>query len=338
MTTAAPDWLDLAYADADGRPQSALATENHQILCAGGSRLRELQLSDGSRVWQVILAEDAASGAGLTAGFERVDNEILAGLRLHRVVQRHGLSYPVQLGQLVGYEAASAQPYALLRPWRGQPASVAIRRMQPAERERFGVSLLKGLSWLAAAGISHRGISPDSVRWDYELQEVQITDFSLATVTGAPRTGIGRQPWAGPEQRPGSAAGYVSDRDDLWGAGQLIYYLHSGELLTGPADLRAQPHLARVIGNLFSEPASRPAAREVLAAINVSDPVPAQSREDPLERGRELFRLAMAGLSQAAMPAGEAGPAGVGAGEAGPPRSRQRRPRRWLPRRPAGRT
>jgi hypothetical protein len=168
-----------------------------------------------------VLRQLRVKGTRRKAGYERLDNEILAGLRLDAVTE--GRDYPEQLSRLRGYDADSADPFVLLADYQGMPLSTAAGQLDADEQFRFQIGLLNGLCWLAAAGIAHRGITPRSVRWDSEQQQVQLTDFSLCTVFGAAREPIGKPPWAGPEQRAGRASGHVSDRDDIWAAGRLIF-------------------------------------------------------------------------------------------------------------------
>ena len=112
-----------------------------------------------------------------------LDNETLAGLRLRRVTGT--ADYPPELSRLHGYEAESADPYALLEPYRGEPLTVTGQHLLGSEERQFQVSLLTGLCWLAAAGIAHRGLAPTAVHWDG--RHAQITDFSKSTMVGAPR-------------------------------------------------------------------------------------------------------------------------------------------------------
>src|SRR5262249_31794224 len=152
---------------------------------------------------------------------------ILAGLRLARLVQRAdnwwwpAVAYPSQVSRLHGYDSDSGQPYVLLDRYRGKPLSALVRPWLPDSLDRFRISLIQGLRWLAVAGIAHRNISPDTVRWDG--QTAQITGFSQATVFGAPRSANPLSSWAPVEQRHGE--GLVGDRDDIPAAAQLIYWV-----------------------------------------------------------------------------------------------------------------
>ena len=168
------------------------------------------------------------------AGYDRLDNEILAGRLLYEVAGWGG--YPPEVTCLYGDEATSADPYALFEPYRGEPLSQVGTHLFTDEQEAFEVSLLTGLCWLAAAGIAHRTLSPDTVLWDSQRRRAQITDFSRSTVFGAPREAIAGSPnWVAREARPGRASSIVSERDDIWAAGRLIFYVRSqGEDLSGP--------------------------------------------------------------------------------------------------------
>lgn len=250
---------------------------------------RRLRLEDGTEVRQLLVgAVDRA------LGYERLDNEILAGLRLARIAVRVGgqSAYPPQVTRLVGYEPDYAEPFALLLPPIGGPVGEVGRRMLPAEQTRFQVSLLEGVRWLAAAGIAHRCLSPDTVRWDRASQQVQISDFGYATVAGVPRTVCGVAPWAVPEQRPQRLAGRVDERDDVWSASQIIFYVVSGEVLTGFSHLASMPALDGLLRDVLTAPEKRPTAVDLLGRLQAQDPMPAVIAPDPLEQGRARFRAA----------------------------------------------
>jgi serine/threonine protein kinase len=222
-------------------------------------------------------------------GYEMIDHEILAGLQLARQVGSG--RYPPELGRLVGYRADGTEPFALVEPYRGIPVTLIAGKLLTGDRRRFEISLLTGLRWLQAAGIAHRGIGPNTVRWDEQSRSAQITDFALATIFGAPRQAVGTTPWAAPEQRLGRADGEVTDRDDIWAAGRLIFYVITGE---EPADrevISAEPELAQLLAGVFGPPEDRPSCRDMLVGrLNVRDPVPPRPAEDPvLARGRAEF-------------------------------------------------
>ena len=225
-------------------------------------------------------------GTARKAGYERLDNEILAGLRLREATE--SFFYPREVSRLYGYEATSADPYALIEPYRGESLTEAGQYLLESEEHQFQVSLLSGLCWLAAAGIAHRGIAPSTVRWDG--RQAQITDFSMSTVIGAPREAIGTPPWAAREQRPGYASGRVSVQDDTWAAGRLIFYIHTGEELTDRRQIDERPTLKNLLAGVFGPPEGRPTARDLLSRLNVECPVPlALERRSRLDAGRRHF-------------------------------------------------
>ena len=124
------------------------------------------------------------SGDRRPDGYARLDNEVLAGRGLYEVVDSG--SYPPEVARLYGDESTSADPYALFEPYRGQPLREVGANLFDDEFDRFLIGLLTGLCWFAAAGLAHRSISPDTVRWDGE--SVQITDFSRSAPFGTART------------------------------------------------------------------------------------------------------------------------------------------------------
>jgi hypothetical protein len=251
-----------------------------------GLSARRLRLADGTQALQLHL-----NGADRRAGYERLDNEILAGLRLFRT-SLHGhrgpAAYPPHVSQLLGYDGESAEPFALLAPYRGETVAVVGGRLLPTEQGRFMMSLFEGLRWLAAAGIAHRNINPSTVRWDAETGSVQITDFSAATIIGTPREVMNSAPWAAPEQRPGRADGLVSDRDDVWAAGRLVYFVLTGSIPTSREQL-ADPRIAGLLDGVFAPPEDRPDAAQLLARVGARNPLPSQWLVDPLESSRARF-------------------------------------------------
>jgi hypothetical protein len=279
----------------------------------GGRPLRERAItlgagsgSDGVRsAWQI------AAAAGDEDGYEAIDNEILAGLRLFRLVGRG--SYPGEVGRLIGYHADGTEPFVLVEPYRGEPVAKIAGRLVTQDRIRFEASLLTAVAWLQAAGIAHRGISPDTVRWDDRTRTAQITGFSLATVFGAPRRPVGTGRWVAPEQRPGRAGGAVGDRDDIWAAGRLIFYVIAGVEPDGLDVIEADPELAPLLAGIFGPPESRPSVREMLVGrLGARGQLPPMAADDPdLAAGRaefwEIYHRKNGGVGSTPVPAGQAG-------------------------------
>ena len=219
---------ELTFRGAAGEPVSILASVEQ-----AESRVGELLTA--RRVWlnrTEFRQLRVAAGPDRNAGYERLDNEILAGRRLNEVADI--LDYPPGVSRLHGDEAESAAPFALLEPYSGEPLQTVVRNMMDDEQRDFEVGLLTGLCWLDAACIAHRNLTPSAVRWDGGRRQAQITDFSLCTVFGVPRQAIGAPEWAGPEQRSGGkVSGLVTSRDDMHATARLIYYVRSqGEKLT----------------------------------------------------------------------------------------------------------
>jgi serine/threonine protein kinase len=202
-------------------------------------------------------------------------------------------SYPPEVSRLYGDEAASADPYALFEPYHGEPLRQVGTHLFEEEQEAFEVSLLTGLCWIAAAGIAHRGLSPDTVLWDSQLRRVQITDFSLSTVFGAPRKAVmGPPDWVAREQRPGKVSGRVSERDDIWAAGRLIFFVRNqGEELADRGQIAASG-LGDLLDGVFGPPEGRPTATELLVnRLRRRNPVPrgAAAGSERLREGRRRF-------------------------------------------------
>jgi serine/threonine protein kinase len=251
---------------------------------------RKVWLEDGPELRQ----HRPASGSQRRDGYDRLDNEILAGRRLFEVAPWGG--YPPEVARLYGDEATSADPYALFEPYRGQPLREVGTFIIDDEFDAFQVSLLTGLCWLAAAGIAHRAINLDTVLWDSQRRRVQITDFSRSTVFGVPRTPVTGSPdWVPKEQRPGTFYGTVGPRDDIWAAGRLIFFVRNqGEDLTDRGQL-TDSGLDGLFHGMFDPvlgpPEARPTAWDLLEdGLKRRNPVPRAARGSArLIAGREHF-------------------------------------------------
>jgi len=260
---------------------------------------RLVRLVEGPELRQLRVVD-----VGGKQGYERLDNEILAGLRLRETTETVG--YPPEVSRLYAYEATSADPYALLEPYQGDPLTEAGQYLLENEQHQFQVSLLTGLCWLAAAGIAHRGISPSTVRWNG--RHAQITDFSMSTVIGVPRQAIGAPPWAAREQRPGFVRGRVSAHDDIWASGRLIFYVQTGEELTDRSQIDERPALKNLLAGVFGPPEERPSARGLLGRLNQECPVPrALEAHSKLAEGRKRFYLERGRKHPGVAPVAEAG-------------------------------
>ncbi len=313
-----------------------------------GRKLQYIGLSDGTTVEAEIVSEsDAVAHAvhrelqvsdvridpgELTmiatdeqSGYDLIDNEILAGLQLHRLA---GIDrYPAEVSRLVGYNAAVTEPFVLLEPYRGVPVSEVAGKLLTADRRRFQISLLTGLRWLTVAGIAHRNINPHTVRWDEDSRTVQITGFLNATVFGAPRQIVGTLPWAAPEQRPDRITGDVGERDDIWAMGRLIFYVLTGEEPADRNSIRAEPELGQLLEGVFQAPADRPTCRELLVnRLGIKDPLPGPRQDNPaLAKGREDFWVYYHGKKRQHSDSGNSGHAG----ESGQPAAGTRASRPW---------
>lgn len=244
---------------------------------------RWMVLADGTRLRQ----HRPVRGQHRSRGFERLDNEILAGRQLYEVTGGRGC--PPEVSQFYGDDddTAGTEPFALFQAYRGAPLSEVGDSLDRMEQEQFHVSLLRGLCWLAAAGIAHRALNPDTVWWDGE--RAQITDFSLSAVFGAPRTPVpGEDAWVAREQREGTfAGGWIGERDDIWAAGLLIGYVrNNGVQLYRKSDLGTHG-LAEKLQGVFEAADIRPPASELLRRLGMPSPAPgwtASSREWRMDR------------------------------------------------------
>ena len=249
---------------------------------------RKVRLEDGTELRQ----HRPASGSQRRGGYERLDNEILAGRRLHEVAD-WGI-YPREVARLHGDEATSAEPYSLFDPYRGEPLRDLGLYIIDDEFDSFLVSLLTGLCWLAAAGIAHRAINLDTVRWDSQERRVQITDFSRSAIFGVPRTPVTVPGWIPREQRPRTVYGTVGPHDDIWAAARLIFFVRNqGEDLVDRAQIGTSG-LDVMFNGMFDRmlgpPENRPTAWDLLEdGLRRRNPVPRTADGSALMAGRERF-------------------------------------------------
>ncbi len=236
----------------------------------------------------------AAGGRHREEGFERLDNEIMVGRRLTEAAGRSG--YPAEVARLCGDDADGNDPYALFEEYRSKPLREAWKSMKETELKAFSASMLRGLCWLAAVGVAHRGIGPDTVWWDG--RRALITDFSTSMVFGPARTPVrGFPAWVPEEQRQGTASGWTGPRDDSWAAAQLIFYAHTkGQECDSPGQLASSgldEPLVKALAWAFGPLAARPTASELLAYLGGHDPSPSgYTGGASLLKGRDKFLAA----------------------------------------------
>lgn len=260
---------------------------------------RTVWLEDGTLSGLELSQHRPVSGDRRREGYLRLDNEILAGRRLFEVAGWSG--HPAEVIRLYGDESASADPFALFEPDRGDPLREVGEYLLSDAFDQFLAGLLTGLCWLAGAGIAHRAISPDTVRWDSDNGTVQIGDFSRSAPFGSVRTPVGGSwAWVPRESRADTCYGIVGPADDVWAAVRLIYFVRSrGKDLEDLGQL-AEHGLSQLFGGLlekvFGPPEDRPTARN-LVQHGLRKPHLLPSLEDNAKRiiqGRTSFLSARA--------------------------------------------
>ncbi|MXM65541.1 hypothetical protein GR925_19305 [Streptomyces sp. HUCO-GS316] len=292
----------LSFVDSAGMPERVRVLEygvDDQPTSGSGFRTRTLRLEDGRLFLQRRLLPAYTTRA---ESIDALEAEIRAGLTLIRTFQE--VSYPPEFTRLAGYAIEVEQPFLLLDPPRDARtlAERAGGLMLSAEQKKFESSLFRALRLLERAGLVHRSIGPATVRWDGA--RVQLTDFSTADRVGRPRQRIGSQPWVSPEQHAGT--GNNDHRDDIWSAGQLVYFVaHSREPTGNRMPPIAGPVRDDLLKDVFAERADqRPDARTMLRRIAASDPWDALGRpSDPLLEGRRRFVELLADKGPSAWPA-----------------------------------
>lgn len=282
-------YREAATGDTAEAEMTVVAEESGAHAAAPGMLVQRVTVENDTGTFEARLLRPASAEA-----LTMLDNEILAGLRLRRCL-RDG--HPAEVPRLIGYEADGDTRFALLTPYRGMPCGAHTARLLPEDLRRFQTSLLTGVRLLAAAGIAHRALGPETVRWDGD--RVQLTGFGLAALHGETRATVGAAPWSAPEQRPERVGGEVEERDDLWAVGLLIHLMATGGLppqARGPSkDLPPDlpPDLARLLDGVFAPVDRRPPVTELLRRAGVNDPVPHPVEPDPavMSGRREFFQI-----------------------------------------------
>ncbi len=192
------------------------------------------------------------------AAGDELEREVMAGVRL---LDRYPVDrYPAELVRLIGYNLDDVEPFVIVSPVRGTPFEES-GQLRPDAREAFELSLLRGLAYLAEAGVTHHNLTPSTVHWDGI--DVQIRDFGKAVV--ADRSG---EP---------SSNGQAGGGADIWSAGTLILRAATGRnSLVGPEMLAGRGQALRdLLDGVFDEvPTARPSAACLLGRLNVTVRVP----------------------------------------------------------------
>jgi hypothetical protein len=228
---------------------------------------RTVWLEDSTSSGLELRQDRPVSGDGRSEAYLRLDNEILAGRRLHRVAAWNG--YPAEVACLYGDEASSADPFALFEPDRSEPVREAGPYLYGDAFDQFLVGFLTGLCWLAGAGIAHRAISPDTVLWDSDTGKARITGFSRSAPFGSPRTPMAGSPkWVPRESRPDTCYGLVGSTDDMWAAARLLYFVRSRgkdlEDVGKLAEVGLTQMFSGMLEKVFGPPEGRPTIRELV--------------------------------------------------------------------------
>lgn len=213
-----------------------------------GLRLQRCTLPEGEEALHVSVLNGT--------GRKRLRRQIKIGT--HLTLRHSGGTYPPQLSELRGYENEAA-----IFSYSGRPLTEV--ELTSAEKADAARDLLAGLRGLGDAQVVHRKIRPDTLLWDGSL--LQITDYSLAAVTGSPQAAdpVNGAPWCSPEQAAASRPG--APADDLYAAALVLFWLHSGEEPDGDAAtmrnrLRLQdPPLPDLLAGCFDAEARRPTLR-----------------------------------------------------------------------------
>ena len=109
---------------------------------------------------------------------------------------------------------------------------------------KLGCRLAQALAYAHQQGMVHRDVKAANVLVDWPTDTVKLTDFGIARLTGASRTGtgivLGTPGYMAPEQLAGALPSVASD---LYALGVLLFELFCGRL----------PHEGRSMGELLRQ-------------------------------------------------------------------------------------
>ncbi len=215
--------------------------------------------------------------------YDLLDNEIRVTAHLTRMTGGRAGEVPA----LLGYNVDVEEPFALLRPYIGQPAAEAVRILDQERMRHLQIGVLRALHLTGEAGVVHGALSLDTLRWNGSI--AQLVDFESAQLTGEPR-----RPAGGPRQSPErhQGAGPADPRDDVWSAGVLIRELVMGpQAIAAPADQSADPERLRErLNEVFHPVEQRPPAAELLRRMRVTaEPLRGADPQFGLADGYRMF-------------------------------------------------
>ncbi|MFC9591150.1 hypothetical protein ACFTUC_15365 [Streptomyces sp. NPDC056944] len=260
--------------------------EDHHPPGRPGVLARRAILGAGSQVLQYRLV---TSAQGDPHAYGLLEREVEAAVALER--RYGGAKFGAVFARIAGFDLTAAEPFVLYRPPTGRPLSEWAGRLGAEDQERVTGQLAMAVRLLAEAGLVHRAIAPDTVRWDGA--RVRLCEPYAVLRAGEPREPFGGAPWASPEQRAGQ--GTADPRDDLWSVAELAYTLIAGRPDRGegpPADLADYRRLAALgqSGLFAARAADRPHPAELMRLLHVPDPLATGAgAADPLDRWRTAY-------------------------------------------------
>lgn len=289
--------------------------------------MRHLTMGDG---WPVVQYRLPRSGQADPRAYALLEREVAAAIAVER--RYGGEKFADLFTRIIGFDLDCAEPFVLYRASPGTPLAECLPRLGGEEQQKIVGQLAVAVRLLGEAGLVHRAIAPETVRWGGG--HIRLSEPYAALRAGEPRDSFGTAPWASPEQRAGR--GEADTRDDLWSLARIAYYLLSGhpgppgvaDRADGPpADLGEYRRLTALAqsGLFAADAAARPAPAALLRLLRLPDPLAhSVDAADPLDRGRERYDAELARKAAALLDAREHGERERAPREPAPPR------RRWF--------
>ncbi|TQM84467.1 hypothetical protein FHX81_6913 [Saccharothrix saharensis] len=233
-------------------------------------RVDLVELADHRRAERKRLPVGVHGEADWALAEAQLDNEIRA---LVRLATRYPNDYPAELPRLIAYNFDVSDPFVLMEVVTGDNGDEAhrMRTLLTQDRRRFQLGMYRALAALHAVDLVHGAIRLSSIRWADD--RFQLVGFEHSSGRGeVPRS---RPVTVGYRERQADPA------DDVRDAGRAVH-----EMITGARRRNRPPTqdgplddvLPGLDGVFEPDPARRPTAVVVLAALNSTAPLP-----DPLD-------------------------------------------------------
>lgn len=151
--------------------------------------------------WPVLQFRLTASAQADPQAYALLEREVSAAVAIER---RYGAEkFGAVFARVVGFDLTAPEPFVLYRLPGGRPLTEWTGRLGPEEQERIIGQLSLAVRLLEEAGLVHRAVGPDTVRWDGA--HVRLCEPFAALRAGRSASRSAARPGHRPNSVPGSA-------------------------------------------------------------------------------------------------------------------------------------